>query len=270
MNSPQSRYSFRLLLAFATIILLVATRLITPFSPATTIQAADPPELLYTESFTSTTHQDFSATTANWSTEEEALLLSWRNSRFNPFTADTASMSLSSDTFNTYAVDVGDMDGDGDLDIVLGDYGHNKLHLNDGNGNFASGTHIGSETDFTYSIAVGDVDNDGDLDVVAGNYSGVTNKLYLNDGSGEFPNVGTEIGSDTDDTMSVAMADMNGDRYLDIITGNNGSTNKLYLNDRGEFTIGTNIGGDTNQTYSIAVGDINSDGHIDEPVSKMV
>ena len=67
---------------------------------------------------------------------------------------------------------LGDVDGDGDLDLVAGNSGQtNKLYLNDGSGGFTAGTgaDIGSETDHTYSVVLGDVDGDGDLDLVAGN-----------------------------------------------------------------------------------------------------
>ena len=64
------------------------------------------------------------------------------------------------------------MDGDGDLDIVAGNYGEqNVVYLNDGAGNFPTGRNFGTGSDDTYSVAVGDMDGDGDLDIVAGNHT---------------------------------------------------------------------------------------------------
>ena len=62
------------------------------------------------------------------------------------------------------------MDGDGDLDIVVGNNGQRSVvYLNDGAGNFPTGRNFGTGSDKTESVAVGDMDGDGDLDIVAGN-----------------------------------------------------------------------------------------------------
>jgi len=78
---------------------------------------------------------------------------------------------------STTSVAVGDVDGDGDLDLVIGNNGHNAVYVNDGTGNFYTGSDcsapdvrcFGPSDDNTTSMAVGDVDGDGDLDLVTGN-----------------------------------------------------------------------------------------------------
>ncbi len=131
----------------------------------------------------------------------------------------------------TLAVAWGDVDGDGDPDLlVANDFGSNTLYRNDG-GRFADAT-AGSGVDadgFWMSAAFGDFDNDGDLDLyLAGMYSnagqwifkreellpgdllrGVRervlgtldamtdgNKLLRNDGGGRFTDVGRAAGVD--------------------------------------------------------------------------
>jgi len=173
--------------------------------------------------------------------------------------------AIGSETDNTMAVVLGDVNGDDDIDIITGNAGQtNKLYLNDGTGGFpVDGVDIGSETDSTYSVVLADVDGVSGLDIIVGNW-GATNKLYLNDGSGGFPASGADIGDpgslDKDATTSLALMDVNGDTYLDIVVGNWGVTNKFYVNDvagAGDFSVaGVDIGSETDNTRSIALGDI--------------
>ena len=79
-------------------------------------------------------------------------------------------------------------------------------------------------------MVLGDVDDDGDLDIVAAAYNSGQNRLYLNDGSGGFSATGTVLGSESDDTRSVVLGDVDRDGDLDLVAGNFNQTNKLYRN----------------------------------------
>src|SRR5262249_7763938 len=70
------------------------------------------------------------------------------------------------DNAPTRAVVAGDLDGDGDLDLVIGNAGQpTTIWFNDGAGNFTnSGQALGSDS--TQALALGDVDGDGDLDLI--------------------------------------------------------------------------------------------------------
>ena len=135
----------------------------------------------FTESFEDQDFIDLTNLTANLSVEEQAVYLAWSNSQQHrlpdSITPGTA-IGSDSETDLTFSVVLGDVDGDGHLDLVAGNNGTNKLYLNDGSGGFTAGTGtaIGDETDGTLSVVLGDVDGDGDLDLVAGNYN-QTNKL---------------------------------------------------------------------------------------------
>ena len=161
---------------------------------------------------------------------------------------------ISSDGDGTYSLALGDVDGDGYLDLVVGNVGEtNKLYLNNGSGGFAStGTDIGSDTDSTDEVVLGDMDGDGDLDLVAGTRNGPS-KLYLNNGSGFTTDAGTVFGSESDTTRSVVVADVDLDGDLDALIANFGQTNKLYRNTVVTRTV--NITADVTAPVITRVGD---------------
>ncbi|MCY2976241.1 MAG: FG-GAP-like repeat-containing protein [Planctomycetota bacterium] len=114
---------------------------------------------------------------------------------------------------------IGDVDGDGDLDIVLAKGRHwplqNRILINDGQGNF-QGTHLGDRPDRSYTAALGDLDADGDLDMVVSNDKPDQKVVYRNEGQGVFVSAGT-WGEASWNTRNIGLADMNGDHYLDLI-----------------------------------------------------
>jgi hypothetical protein len=132
-----------------------------------------------------------------------------------------------------YAVALGDVDDDGDLDAVVGNAerapgtGHaNEVWLNDGAGNFSdSGQRLGNDN--TYLIVLSDFDHDGDLDAFAGNdYFG---QLWLNDGSGLFS--GSDQTLDYGYDHAVAIGDVNGDGNEDVFDIHYVSGYRVWFND---------------------------------------
>ena len=165
---------------------------------------------------------------------------------------------------------IGDVDGDGDPDIVLAKGRHWPLRdlvlLNDGQGGFDQRHALGTEADRSYTAALADLDGDGDLDMVVGNDRPDPKRVYFNDGHGRFEPAGT-FGKPVWATRNVTLADLDGDRRPDIVVANRGgpdnlSENLICRNDgHGRFPGCTVLSADSATT--IAAADIDGNGSID-------
>lgn len=156
----------------------------------------------------------------------------------------------------TDVVAVGDLNGDGYLDLITGNYGSaDYLFLNNGDGTFAEGTQIGGFHNTT-SVAVGDLDGDGDLDLVMG-YDREQHYVFFNDGLGEFPT--HHAFGDADRVLDLALSDLDRDGDLDLVSANLERFNFTYINPgTGRFGNGSPLFG-RDDTFAIAVGDLDGD-----------
>ena len=171
---------------------------------------------------------------------------------------------------STMALALGDVDGDGDLDLVWANYayptGQNSLWLNNGKGYYkdTTSTRMPRAGDLTYAVALGDVDGDGDPDLLFGNAAN-QNRLYLNDGKGTFTDhTAGRMPADQDVTNALVLADLDGDGDPDLVCANS-RQNRLYLNDgKGFFTDATSrLPGDSDETTCLGLGDLDGDGDPD-------
>jgi hypothetical protein len=164
---------------------------------------------------------------------------------------------------NSHGIAWGDIDGDGDVDLVCGNYAlSSTVFRNDGGVLTASPVWSGAGGESTRKIALGDYDGDGDIDLAMGNY-GQANVVYRNDG-GTLTSNPVWTSAPTNDTYSVAWADYDGDGDMDLACGNYRQANTVYRNDGGTLTSNPAWSSTpTNDTYTVAWGDVDDDGDLD-------
>jgi len=189
-----------------------------------------------------------------------------------------------------YAVQLADVNGDGNLDIVTSSVPTQEpnylytsgntvnVALGDGKGNFSvARTYVGAG--LSYSLAVADFNGDGKPDVVTANGDTDSANLFLNDGTGSFgfPQ-GLYMGlSNTGALLSnfagPSIADLNGDGKPDVFLLGEGANSDFYattlLND-GTGRLAVPLTSDsgipgilTNDVGDYRLGDFRKTGHLD-------
>ncbi len=133
---------------------------------------------------------DFDLFVANYGSSGQANQLFINNN--GSFVEDTSSI-IATPLTNSFGSSFGDIDNDGDLDLLvcnsfLAGQNTNFVYINDGAGNFSLDTtsSLANHQGWTFGTAFGDFDNDGWLDVILANTinESETNSLFRNTGSG--------------------------------------------------------------------------------------
>jgi len=168
-------------------------------------------------------------------------------------------------------IELGDLDGDGDLDAVVANYNTaDTVWLNDGTGGFVEHGTFGLPT--STDLALGDLDGDGDLDVVVTRNTGLAQRTYLNDGDGVFSSHPYTATFGLDKSSALELGDLDNDGDLDAVIANYNEPQTTFLNDGGggfyAHPISATFGGGF--SYDIALGDLDGDGFLDAMVANYV
>ncbi|MDH3685433.1 MAG: FG-GAP-like repeat-containing protein [Myxococcales bacterium] len=143
------------------------------------------------------------------------------------------------DTVMTAAATFGDLDRDGDLDVVLGNWSRWQRHersqnalLLRGDDGFELRPLEGEMVGETLSALLTDLDGDDDLDLVLGNDFDQPDAIYHGDGAGGLTPIGADvIPHTTETTMSITSADLDNDLtpelYLAQVTGRSTQTDPV-------------------------------------------
>jgi hypothetical protein len=188
-----------------------------------------------------------------------------------------------------------DVDGDDDLDILVGSLGavcplvplgdHLRLFLNDGAGQFVDASSglpgeqrripLMPDINGSFALDCGDIDGDGDPDILAGGAicpSGLFKiHILLNDGAGFFSDVTFTLPRGTPEPSQrgpqVVLADVDGDSDLDAVV--TGRPTSVWINSNGlGLFVETWATADARireylTSGRLGVSDVNGDGHLD-------
>jgi hypothetical protein len=181
--------------------------------------------------------------------------------------SDTNVIPFGTGEDHTFDLAFGDADGDGYLDLAVGNHGENKVYWNNGDGTFDCGNAF--EGGGTFDVDWGHMNEDDDLDLVVANGAGQPNLVCLNNGDRAFTCTSFSTCSyGSWASCYTALGDVDSDGDLDIALGirlPGDDQDLIYYNDGTgtSFPITTTTCTNEGCTRDLEFGNIDKDNDLD-------
>lgn len=177
-------------------------------------------------------------------------------------------------TWNTRYVTVADLNDDKRPDLIVANRSANPaaprpsyVCLNDGAGAFPSCASLATQS--ATIIVASDLDGDGRTDLLVPHRDGGQNLIFWNDGTGMFREPPAPVGPPVSQIRAAAAADINGDRVIDLVVGDEKQGLFVYLGAGSRaFEAPVALPSAGGAPYAIAVADMNRDGTPDLVVGR--
>jgi gliding motility-associated-like protein len=185
-----------------------------------------------------------------------------------------------------YSVSIGDVDGDGKLDLVAANNSSSTISVfrntSTGPGNIGYAPKVdfptGSASALPRSVAIGDLDGDGKADLAVTNWGTFSVSVFRSTSTG-VGNISyaskVDFSTGTNSyPISVAMGDLDGDGKADLVVANNGNSSVSVLRNTstgsGNIAYAAKVDFTTaSNSNSISIGDLDGDGKADLAVTNL-